>query len=158
MFNVRRRPKTVLSDQKHFWCVHFTTWFVLSDYVWISNRWDLIERVVQINDLGVLFDQKIRFIDHIEYIVSYSSAMLGFVFWICSDFDDVHLMEILYFAHVCSHLEYASFVWYPNYIVYIERIESIQNNTMFGNVDTFIMLNLHHISLGWIYWILNLCL
>ena len=41
--------------------------------------------------------------------------MIGFVFRICSDFDEVHhLMKILYFAHVRFNLEYASVVWYSN--------------------------------------------
>ena len=55
-----------------------------------------LERVVQIKDFDVLFDQKIRFIDHMEYIVSKSLAMLGFVFRICSDFDAINLMKILF--------------------------------------------------------------
>ena len=116
--------------------------YALSNFFksYVQNEYQIDElcrkRVAQIKDLGILFDQKLCFINHIEFIISASSDMLGFMFRICKDFDDLLLMKIFYFAYVRSHLEYGSIAWYPNYEVYIERIESVQRrflNYIFRN-------------------------
>ena len=51
--------------------------------------------------------------------------MLRFLFRICNDVDDLLLLKVLYYAHVRSLLEYACIVWFPNYSVHDERIETI---------------------------------
>ena len=56
--------------------------------------------------------------------------MLGFLFRICNDFDDLLLLKVLYYAHVRSLLEYACIVWFPNFSVHVKRIESIQKRFM----------------------------
>ena len=45
----------------------------------------LIDRVLEIRDLGVLYDVKLSFILHIDYITSKALSMLGFVMRICSE-------------------------------------------------------------------------
>ena len=52
------------------------------------------ERVTLMKDLGVLYDEKLTFTDHISFITSKSSSMLCFVLRICKDFDDVLLLKI----------------------------------------------------------------
>ena len=87
-----------------------------------------LERVTLIKNLGILFDQKLSFIDHMSYITStrMSSSLLEFVFRTCRDFNDVHLFKVLYYANVCSHLKYGCIIWYPSYSLYITRIKSCQ--------------------------------
>lgn len=52
--------------------------------------------------------------------------MLGFIKRISYDFNNVEALKAIYFAHVRSHLEYASVVWSPFYQHHSNRIESIQ--------------------------------
>lgn len=85
-----------------------------------------LERVHQMSDLGVLFDQKLSFSAHIESMVSRAYSRLGFMKRICANFDDVYCLKYVYFSLVRSVLEYASVVWNPGYAVNSERIESIQ--------------------------------
>ncbi|CAK1580774.1 unnamed protein product [Parnassius mnemosyne] len=85
-----------------------------------------ISRVNHIHDLGVIHDNKFIFDKHIEYIVNKASKALGFILRTSSCFRSLKAVKILYCSYVRSHLEYASQVWNPQYIVYISRIESIQ--------------------------------
>ena len=62
-------------------------------------------------DLGLVYNRKLQFNDHIEYITSKSSSMLGFLFRICNDFDDLLRLKVLYYAHVRSLLEYPCIIW-----------------------------------------------
>ena len=52
--------------------------------------------------------------------------MLGFLKRICKDFRNVEALKSVFFAHVRSHLEYASTVWSPYYQTHDDKIESIQ--------------------------------
>lgn len=54
--------------------------------------------------------------------------MLGFVKRVCRDFRNVEALKSVFFAHVRSHLEYASVVWSPYYQKYDDKLESIQKN------------------------------
>lgn len=70
----------------------------------INNR--KLQRVNSMLDLGVLFDTKLSFNDHISLKISKAKAMLGFIKRISSEFDDIVALKSLYCAHVRSHLEY----------------------------------------------------
>lgn len=85
-----------------------------------------LERVDEIRDLGILFDEKITFTKHIDSSVAKAFSMLGFVMRICAEFRNPVLLKCLYFAHVRTHLEYGLTVWFPYYDVHVVRIESIQ--------------------------------
>ncbi|KAL0881825.1 hypothetical protein ABMA27_001603 [Loxostege sticticalis] len=85
-----------------------------------------LTRVDKIKDLGVIFDSKLLFDEHINNIVKKASRALGFVFRMSSEFKSVKTFKILYCSYVRSHLEYASQVWNPHYGTYTSRIESIQ--------------------------------
>lgn len=78
-------------------------------------------------DLGVYLDSKLIFNKHIESIVHRSYKMLGFVLRISKVFSNPRTIVMLYFALVRSTLEYASPIWNPQYKVYIDSIEHIQN-------------------------------
>jgi hypothetical protein len=64
-----------------------------------------LERVDVINDLGVLVDSKMTFVNHIESIVSKSARMLGFIKRVSREFRDPY--KTLYVAFVRPGLEYA---------------------------------------------------
>lgn len=83
-------------------------------------------RETEIKDLGIIFDDQLRFTKHIDYAVSKAYSMLGFLMRVCSEFKDPLALKTLYFAHVRSHLEYGSVVWCPNYASHSIRLESIQ--------------------------------
>jgi hypothetical protein len=78
-----------------------------------------LERVDVINDLGVLVDSRMTFVNHIESIVSKSARM---------EFSDPYTYKTLYVAFVRLGLEYASCVWSPHQEVHSARIERIQHN------------------------------
>ena len=47
-----------------------------------------IERVFMIRDLGVLYDVKLSFVQHIDLVILIALLMLGFIVQICSEFKD----------------------------------------------------------------------
>lgn len=85
-----------------------------------------LERVNEMLDLGILFDEKVTFTKHIDCSIAKAYSMLGFVMRICADFNNPLALKCLYFAHVRTHLEYGLAVWYPYYEIHVKRIESIQ--------------------------------
>lgn len=85
-----------------------------------------LERVTKVKDLGVIFDAKLTFAFHIDYIVSRAYSMLGFIRRNSSDFKDAYTLKSLYVSLVRSILEYCSIVWNPCYSGPSNRIERIQ--------------------------------
>lgn len=80
-----------------------------------------------IKDLGVIFDSKLAFVDHINAMVSKSFQMYGFIYRNSRDFS-LELLKLLFFSLVRSRLEYAALIWYPIYNVHIENIEAVQRS------------------------------
>lgn len=85
-----------------------------------------ITRVTEMRDLGVTFTENLSFNKHMDIVVAKAYAMLGFIKRICRDFRNIETLKSIFFAHVRSHLEYASVVWPPYYQNYNDKIESIQ--------------------------------
>lgn len=73
-----------------------------------------LTRVFQINDLGVIFDPKLRFSIHIDAIIRKANQSLGFLLRNTVRLSDVDTLKMLYTAFVRSKLEYCSSIWYPN--------------------------------------------
>ena len=65
-----------------------------------------LARVSLINDLGVLFDNELRFTYHIESVVAKAFKMTGFMMRHCWEFRNVETLKNINFALVRSHLEY----------------------------------------------------
>lgn len=86
------------------------------------------QRVSLINDLGIFFDTKLKFIDHIHKIKNKASSKLGFLKRCCSKFNNPLALKNIYFSFVRSHLEYAPLAWSPNSIQLTQNLESIQNS------------------------------
>lgn len=98
-----------------------------------------LNRLKVMNDLGVLFDEKVCFANHIKAMVSKAYSRLGFMKRICIKFDDPYCLKSVYVSLIRSILEYSSVIWNPGYANYNERIESIQKK--------FLLYALRH--LGW---------
>lgn len=77
-------------------------------------------------DLGVQFDKKLSFVEHIDKTILKTSKMLGFVMRECKNFKKPKIKKIMYNSLVRSRLEYCSVVWSPEYKVHIKRIERLQ--------------------------------
>ncbi|CAG9121479.1 unnamed protein product [Plutella xylostella] len=85
-----------------------------------------LARVYSTRDLGVIFDSRFTFDEHIDSVVGKACRALGFVMRSSKPFKSMKTVKLLFCAYVRSHLEYASQVWNPRYAVYINRIERIQ--------------------------------
>lgn len=96
---------------------------VLMDYYIDGTK---LERKLKVKDLGVMFDTKVSFTEHINYITSRAYSILGFIKRNCWEMNDVYALKSVYCCYVRSVLEYASVVWNPNYDVHSKRIESVQ--------------------------------
>lgn len=77
-------------------------------------------------DLGVTLDSKLLFDKHIENILAKAMKTLGFLFRVTKDFKSIKTLKILFCSLVRSHLEYASQVWNPRYVKYIDLLEKPQ--------------------------------
>jgi len=87
-----------------------------------------LELVSNFKDLGIIFDFKLNFSYHTEFIKNKEMRILGFNKRSCKDFCDPFALKILYCSLVRSNLEYCPFIWIndtskQNYI-----IEAVQNN------------------------------
>ncbi len=85
-----------------------------------------LTRVSDITDLGVVFDEKLSFIKHIDHICNSSMKLLGLIFRTCRSFSDINALKMIYFSYVRSKLEYCSIVWNPIYKNHTQKIEKIQ--------------------------------
>lgn len=104
--------------------------FTKNIYTWeypynINNS--VLKKVDHIKDLGVILDTKWLFQEHFNKIISESNKMLGFINRICRDFRNPKTLISLYFAFVHSKLSFASIIWNPQYVTYINRLEAVQN-------------------------------
>ena len=84
-----------------------------------------LEHVYVEKDLGVTFDENLRFEEHVSNKVRVANAIVGqirssFSFFDCDTF------RRLYTAFVRPHLEYAQSVWSPYLEKHIKMIENVQ--------------------------------
>ena len=85
-----------------------------------------LARVDTFKDLGVIFDCKLSFANHVEHICNSAFRSLGFIIRCGRDFTQVDSLRLLYFAYVRSKLEYACIVWAPFTQNRINHLENIQ--------------------------------
>jgi hypothetical protein len=87
---------------------------------------DTLETVNEIRDLGVTFDDKLSFVNHVNNVTGKAMQTLGFVLRTVSDFSNIHAIALLYKSLVRGQLEYNSAIWSPTYKIHISNIERIQ--------------------------------
>lgn len=85
-----------------------------------------LERVKTVRDLGVLFDDRLHFDQHITAITNKAFQMYGFVTRVCRSFRRPSTYIHLFNSLVRPHLEYASIIWNPLYAQYSLQIERVQ--------------------------------
>lgn len=85
-----------------------------------------LSRLNSTKDLGVVFDSKLSFTDHIHLKVTEATKMIGFIIRNCKMFTNIKSLKILYFSYVRSKLEYGSLIWYPYYINHKLALENVQ--------------------------------
>lgn len=100
---------------------------ILYDY---NLKGQTLERKAVVKDLGVLFDEKLTFRDHYDYIVNRSNQVLGFLSRTTKNFKNPDSFLYLYYTLVRSILEYNSVIWSPYYAVHSDRIEKIQKKCL----------------------------
>lgn len=86
----------------------------------------VLERVTSKKDLGVIFDEKLNFDDHIDKITRKAYQMLGFIFHSCKRFKNPESVITLYKTYVRSQLEYCAVVWSPIYQNNVDKLEKVQ--------------------------------
>ena len=86
----------------------------------------ILEKCDTIKDLGVIYDSKFSFKEHIDYIVLSARKMLGFILRNCKEFSNTGSLKTLYHALVRSKLEYCSLAWHPYYNSQVLYLESVQ--------------------------------
>lgn len=101
--------------------INYTTF----DY-FISNS--LLVRKVEMKDLGVIFDTRLNFKSHYDYIISRANSMLGFIKRNTQNFNDPLTIKSLFISLVRSILDYCSVIWNPYYNEHSLRIERVQKN------------------------------
>ncbi|XP_050551673.1 uncharacterized protein LOC126911004 [Spodoptera frugiperda] len=87
-----------------------------------------IERVNTVRDLGVLFDARLNFHDHMRALAADSYRRLGFVIRNMRDFNNPLAIKLIYMAHVRSKLESSAIVWNPyesTYALLLERVQKV---------------------------------
>jgi len=84
-----------------------------------------LERLEHMKDLGVIFDNKLNFVQHCKEKINTAYSYLGIIKrnFIYLD-DDAFVM--LYKSLVRSHLEYANSVWNPHRLRLIKDLEKVQ--------------------------------
>jgi hypothetical protein len=69
-------------------------------------------------------DEKMHFSEHVDFMVSKTNAILGFIKRLAFEFRDP--LKSLYTSLVRPKLEYASCVWSPFYDVRVDKVERVQ--------------------------------
>ena len=76
--------------------------------------------------MGVSFDERFTFSEHIINIVGRANRSFGYVVRNCSDFRSLTTVIKLYCALVRPILKYCSVVWNPSHSMYVDMIERVQ--------------------------------
>lgn len=85
-----------------------------------------LKSVSSIKDLGVILDEQLNFVEHINTISIKASKMLGFLLRNCREFSIRSVVNV-YSMLVRSQIEYASMIWSPMYEVHVNTLERVQH-------------------------------
>lgn len=82
-------------------------------------------------------DEKLKFNNHIEHIITKAKSRLVWVKRFSREFDDPWAINRLYYTFVLPIIEYASPIWSPNGITLTKNIESIQKQFLIFAIRKF---------------------
>lgn len=109
---------------------------ILSEYYMDGNP---IKRVFSTKDVGVTYNNKFSFNDHMELSSNKAMSMLSFVKRQCYGRLNTDTAKMLYNDVVRSHIEFASTIWAPHHDVHIQSLESVQRQfVLYANRDRYI--------------------
>jgi len=91
-----------------------------------SMNGESLSRKTSIKDLGIIFDPKLSFVEHIISICKSAYSILGFIKRSGSFLQSPHSLKLLFDALVRSRLEYGSLIWYPHATYLLNTIEQVQ--------------------------------
>lgn len=89
---------------------------------------DVLNRVFSVKDLGVVFDTRLTFHEHIRALACSCYKRLGFVLRNSKDFQEPTVIQLLFNALVRSKLEASSLIWNPYESTYALLLEKIQKS------------------------------
>lgn len=90
---------------------------------------DRIKRVEQIKDLGVIFDERLTFVPHIEEIIAKSNRLFGIL---CRFSKEIHYPPIalkILNVYIIPIIEYGSIIWWQKRLGLDKRLEKILHKT-----------------------------
>ena len=94
--------------------------YTIRDY---NNQTIPLKRGIQVLDLGVCFNEKLSFKEHIHAKINKAYMMLGLI---KRNFKYLTIPTFIQLYMVRSHLDYCSSVWAPNRKEDIEALEKVQ--------------------------------
>ena len=105
----------------HFGCKNLSHEYTMD----INNRNMPISKCVHEKDLGVIFDNRLKFDEHIQAAISKANKMLGIIRRAFA-FMDKEIFLHLYKSLVRPHLEYGNSIWCPHLKRQSSAIEKVQ--------------------------------
>lgn len=109
-----------------------------SKYIIFNNKHDnttikyedvVLERVVSYKYLGVIIDDALSFIPHLQKTLSNTAAIAG-IFRRISIYIPDHVRRQVFFAMFHSRLTYGILVWHSAFETHIRRLQAIQNKAI----------------------------
>lgn len=85
-----------------------------------------LERSLTVKDLGIHFDCRLSFNQHINFTVQTAYRAYGFIIRNCKNFTNIPTLRSLFSSLVRSKLEYGSIIWNPIYAQHSTAIEKVQ--------------------------------
>lgn len=79
-----------------------------------------------ITDLGVVFDPKLSFRNHLEEVILEANKAFEFIVTEFRSVNNINALNVLYYFFVESKFEYAGIVWFPVYRCHIAELKHIQ--------------------------------
>ena len=90
----------------------------------------ILKRPQFIKDLGVTYDAKLNFVEHVRKVSISASTSLGFAIRNSREIQDLEVVKLLLYALVRSRLEYASVIWSPIYQIHCDTVERVQRRML----------------------------
>lgn len=78
-------------------------------------------------DLGITFDSKLCFNEHIDNITNKVFTNLGFIIRSCTHFNNLNAFRNIYFEFVRSQWEYEFLIWSSNNMGVNQNLKAVQN-------------------------------
>ena len=80
-----------------------------------------------VRDLGIIYNNRFEFTDHVQSVVTNASKRIGFLKYTTKSFSNPNTLIHLYKTLVLPLLLFGSIIWAPQYAHSINRLESIQH-------------------------------